>query len=197
MGNLAKVEAIKDLLKIETPEILILQETKIEGDSLLHISSNKWKKNAGKAISARGSSRGLPTLWADEEFTLEISFDTQHWIYTELHHKTSKLILSLFNLYVLVMQTEKKECWLTLVDFIESYTPRNIIVAGDLNLIFESKEKRGGNNSKDQMLPLVEDPMHQCDLLDIKPNQELFTWANNRVGLDHIAARLNRFLVQS
>ena len=103
MGNPVKSEAVKDLLKIETPEILMLQETKIEGDSLLQINSNKWKKNAGKAISIKGSSRGLATLWADEEFTLESSFDTQHWIYTELHHKTSKLILSLFNLYVPVL----------------------------------------------------------------------------------------------
>ena len=108
LGNPEKAEAVKDILKIETPEILMLQETKIEGDTLLHISSNKWKKNAGKAISARGSFGGLTTLWAEEEFTLESSFDTQHWIYTELHHKSSKLILSLFNLYVPVLQEEKK-----------------------------------------------------------------------------------------
>ena len=197
MGNPVKSEAVKDLLKIETPEILMLQETKIEGGSLLQISSNKWKKNAGKAISARGSFGGLATLWAEEEFTLESSFDTQHWIYTELHHKSSKLILSLFNLYVPVLQVEKKECWPTLADFIEIYTPLNIIVVGDLNLIFDSKEKRGGNNSKDQMLPLVEDLMHQWDLINIKSNQGLFTWTNNRARPDHIVARLDRFLVQS
>ena len=74
-----------------------------------------------------------------------------------------------------------------MVDFIEIYTPRNIIIVGDLNLIFDSKEKRGGNKSKDQMLPLVEDLMHQWDLLDIKPSRGLFTWTNNRVGPNHIA----------
>ena len=46
-----------------------------------------------------------------------------------------------------------------MVDFIDIYTPHNIIIAGDLNLIFDSKEKRGGNNSTDQMLSLVEDIM--------------------------------------
>ena len=78
LGNPAKAEVVKDLLKIETPEILTLQETKIEGYSLLQISSNKWKKNAWKAINSRGSSGGLATLWEEEEFTLESSFDTQH-----------------------------------------------------------------------------------------------------------------------
>ena len=64
-------------------------------------------------------------------------------------------------------------------------------------MIFDSKEKRGGNNNKDQMLPLVEDLIHQWDLIDIKSNQGMFTWTNNRDGPEHIAARLDRFLVQS
>ena len=76
LGNPSKAEAIKDLLKIEILEILMLQETKIEGETLLHISSSKWKKNVRKAISARGTSRGLATLWSDEEFSLENSFET-------------------------------------------------------------------------------------------------------------------------
>ena len=74
-------------------------------------------------------------------------------------------------MYVPVLQPEKKDCWLTLAYFIEIYTPRNIIIVGDLNLIFDSKEKRGGNNSKDQMFSLVEDIMQQWDLLDISQKE--------------------------
>ena len=73
-----KAEAIKDLLKIEPPEILMLQETKIEGDTLLDINKSKWKKNAGKVVSARGSSGGISTLCSEEQFHLENSFKTQH-----------------------------------------------------------------------------------------------------------------------
>jgi exonuclease III len=62
LGNPLKSEAVKDLLKNESPEILILQETKIEGETLLEIIKLKWKKNAGKDMSARGSSGGLTTL---------------------------------------------------------------------------------------------------------------------------------------
>ena len=79
-----KAEAIKDLLKVESLKILMLQETKNEGDILLEISKKKWKKNAGRAISARGSSGGLATLWSEDKFHLESSFETQHWIFTEL-----------------------------------------------------------------------------------------------------------------
>ena len=76
LGNPSKAEAVKDLLKIEVPEILMLQETNIEGETLLHISSTKWKKKVGKAISTRGTFGGLATLWSDEEFTLEFSLET-------------------------------------------------------------------------------------------------------------------------
>ena len=69
-------EAVKDLLKIETPEILMLQETKIEGETLLHISNSKWKKNAEKDISVGGTSGDLATLWSDDESSLESSFET-------------------------------------------------------------------------------------------------------------------------
>ena len=57
-----KAEAIKDLLNMEPTEIVILQETKIEGNTLLDISKLKWKKNAGKVVRSRGSSGGIATL---------------------------------------------------------------------------------------------------------------------------------------
>ena len=63
LGNPSKAEVVKDLLRIAYPDILLLQETKIEEDTLLSLSKNIWKKNAGKAMSARGSSGGLATLW--------------------------------------------------------------------------------------------------------------------------------------
>jgi exonuclease III len=84
LGNPLKVEAVKYLLKFESPDILLLQETKIEGETLLEISNLKWKKNTRKSISTRGSSSSLTTLWVKGKFQLEISFETQHWIFTKL-----------------------------------------------------------------------------------------------------------------
>ena len=114
-----KAEAVKDLLKIEPSDILMLQETKIEGKALLDISKKKWKKKVGKAISSRGSSGGLVTLWSEDLFQLKNSHETQHWIFTELMHNPSKLTLSLFNLYVPVLYSEKRDCWTSLIAFLE------------------------------------------------------------------------------
>jgi len=68
LGNPLKVEAVKDLLRMEISDILLLQETKIEEDALLSLSRTKWKKNSGKVVSARGTSRGLATLWSEDKF---------------------------------------------------------------------------------------------------------------------------------
>jgi len=69
-------------------------------------------------------------------------------------------------------------------------------LAGDLNIVLKFKEKRGGIHSRDPFLPLVEGLIQDWDLVDFIPAKGLFTWSNNRVGGEHISARLDRFLVQ-
>jgi hypothetical protein len=96
----------------------MLQETKIEWDSLLDLSKSKWKTKSKKAVRARGTCGRLATLWEEDKFHLEISFEMQHWIYTELRHLASKITLALFNIYVPVLYAEKKDRWQTLSDFL-------------------------------------------------------------------------------
>jgi len=111
-------------------------------------------------------------------------------------HNPSKLSFSLFNLYVPVLYSEKRDCWTSLIAFLEQHSPKNIILAGDLNIVLKHKEKRGGTHSRDPFLPMVEGLIQDWDLTDLIPVKGLHTWTNNRVGADHISARLDRFLVQ-
>eukprot|EP00253_Pinus_taeda_P029442 PITA_29442 len=173
----------------------MLQETKIEGEILLNTSNTKWKFDSGKVVSARGSAGGIGTFWSKNSFSLERSFETQHWIYTELHHTTRNLILALFNMYVPVHYDEKKKCWKTLLDFLERLNPMKIVIGGDLNIILDPKEKRGGTFSRDPFLSTVENWILQWDLVDFKPVKGEYTWTNNRTGENHISARLDRFLI--
>ena len=47
LGNSSKVEAVNDLIRMDSPDVLMLQETKIDEDSLLSISCKRWKTNVG------------------------------------------------------------------------------------------------------------------------------------------------------
>ena len=61
LGSPLKEEAIRDLVRVMTPEFLLIQETKLE-DALLRASILFWKKGPGRAVSARGASGGLATF---------------------------------------------------------------------------------------------------------------------------------------
>ena len=65
----SKVEDVKDLLRMDSLVILLLQETKIEEDFLLSLSNKNWKMNVGKVVSARGTAGGITALWP-ENFSL-------------------------------------------------------------------------------------------------------------------------------
>ena len=120
-----------------------------------------------------------------------------HWIYTNLHHIDSGTRVSLFNLYVPNLLHEKKNYWDSVQAFLNLHNPRNIILAGDLNITLAVDEKKGGTPIRDQAKEWVEDIILGWDLLDIKPSVGKFTWTNKRRGPGHIAARLDRFLIHS
>ena len=111
LRNPIKADAVKDLMKMDPLDILLLQETKIEEESLLLLSKSKWKLNVGKTVSARGTSGGLSTIWCEEKFQLKSCYVTQHWIFTEFFHISNKISFTLFNCYVPVNFNEKKDCW--------------------------------------------------------------------------------------
>ena len=48
IGNSSKVEVVKDILRMASPDVLLLQETKIDEDSLLSQSKKNWKKMQGR-----------------------------------------------------------------------------------------------------------------------------------------------------
>ena len=173
----------------------MLQETKIDEESILSISSKRWKLNVGKAVSARGTAGGIATLWTGNDFTLENSHRSQHWIFTKLRHIPSKKVICLFNLYVPVNLHEKRECWSLLAAFLIANSFSNLIIARDLNLILNAKEKVGGVYGRDPMLNWVDNFILKWELIDFKPKRGKFTWSNNRLGATNISTRLNRFLV--
>ena len=65
-------------------------------------------------------------------------------------------------------------------------------MVGDLNLVIDPKEKRGGNSGRDQMIPLVEELILHWDLLDFKPKRGLYTWNLCRHGIEFFQKHLYR-----
>ena len=56
------MKQFKISMRMENLDILLLQETKIDEDSLILLSNSKWNLKVGKAVSTRGTSGGLATV---------------------------------------------------------------------------------------------------------------------------------------
>lgn len=157
MGSKIKEEATKSLIRSDSPDILLIQKTKMEDKVFLHIEKNLWKRSEGQAVSARGASGGLGTLWNANKFSKVKEVANPHWLFTKLKHVDSVETLCLFNVYVPVSAGEKKICWDSIRGLAESEDLANIIIAGDLNLTLSLAEKRGGSIVRDLAREWVED----------------------------------------
>ena len=91
-------------------DILLIQETKMSQQDSVKVLKNAWSSQ-GVASNARGASGGLCTMWNASKLDLIHSDPRKHWICTQLLHKESGQIVSLFNIYVPQHIDEKRNCW--------------------------------------------------------------------------------------
>ena len=66
LGGENKVEAIRNIIKSERPNILLLQETKMSDVEVLALSHHFWTTNQGNAISSSGASGGIATFFSSK-----------------------------------------------------------------------------------------------------------------------------------
>lgn len=114
-----------------------------------------------------------------------------------MQHLVTKEIFHLFNVYIPANAGEKKACWDSIRSQEDLVNLENIIIVGDLNLTLLSSNKRGGSVVRYPARECTEDLMQDWDLLDIKPIFGKYTWSNKRIVPGHIAAKLDRFFIQS
>ena len=99
LGSKLKEEALKDIVRMYSPEILLIQETKLEDLLLLQASKVFWHKGQGSVVSARGASEGIASFWDSSKYDLIHEECCPHWLLTKLLHKESGHQVSMFNLY--------------------------------------------------------------------------------------------------
>ena len=195
LGSKSKEEAMMDLVSLHQPDIFLIQETKMEEAAFLQVSTKFWKKQGKAAISSRGASGGIGTLWDDKKFeAIDIKYSS-NWILTLLRKKDTNTLVRIFNIYAPNSFADKKTCW-NLLREERSNQLGNVILGGDFNVTLSQDERKGGSRVRDPFKEIVDDLILEWDLMDIKPSMGKYTWSNKRTGPGHIAARLDRFLVQ-
>ena len=108
LGSHLKEEAMKYLMCISSPDVLLVQETELEEHEFIKASNLFWEKGEGVTLSARGASGGLGTLCNSSKFELIHTTTYIHWILTTLRHKDLDHLVSIFNIYVPALYSKKK-----------------------------------------------------------------------------------------
>ena len=99
LGSLIKVDAIRYILKSKRPNILLIQETKMEKQEVMALSYLFWKKYHGKSISSRGASGGITTFCNSNNYTIKSMKENNQWVITELQSKDKQYSICVCNVY--------------------------------------------------------------------------------------------------
>lgn len=195
MGSSLKTNAVRDLLKSEHPDILLLQETKINDQDFKNfLKINKIYE--GTTISASGASGGIGTIWDKRNWKLLSQKHSSWWLRSDVQNVTKTEEYTIYNIYAPHQLHDKAACWNSIKEDLLEMQGRSIFLGGDLNLIRNSEEKLGGNFLADSSRDSLEEIILNHNLVDFQPQNGRFTWSNKRTGRHNIKERLDRILVQ-
>ena len=97
LGHPSQIKFLKDLIKSEKPDILLIQETKLSSQEI-DVIIEKSRIYEGLAISATGASGGISTIWKKRKWKLQQHTKIDHWINTKLENLETHRIVSIYNI---------------------------------------------------------------------------------------------------
>ena len=109
LGHPSKVLALRDLIHSEKPDIILIQETKLEQQEIRGIIDQQ-KQYKGCTSDSRGSSGGIATLWDHNKWTYVSVNLQQHWIRTTFDSRTNDQTVIIYNMYAPNHYREKEIC---------------------------------------------------------------------------------------
>lgn len=191
-----KVEALKNMIKNEKTDLVLLQETKMQSADLLALTGTIWAGSQGVPVKAQGASGGIATI-VSSKFNIISSVKNNHWMTSEIKTQDSNSSIFICNVYGPIHHRDKVNFWEDLSNLKDSMQGGKLIIVGDFNVKKSQQEKRGGSIVCDPFGERLEDLLVDLDLIDIPLKNAKYTWNNRRCGAGHIAARIDRFLVCS
>lgn len=110
LGTTFKINAARDILVNEKPDIYMIQETKTskqENQKLIQ----KLRNYEGTVLEATEASGGICTIWDKRKWELINQKISNHWIKTDLRDLNTKALYGIMNVYSPNHYREKEHCW--------------------------------------------------------------------------------------
>jgi exonuclease III len=144
LNGRSKQRILRDCIRVENPDILLLQETKCVGTEAETIFQCIWRGCEFIHTDSTGASGGLAILWNPNNITLRRPFSTIGTLTAHFEITGSTQEGDITNVYGPQSQQEKDKLmkWITHIKTLLSMP--NWILGGDFNMILSLEEKKGG-----------------------------------------------------
>ncbi|KAJ9701108.1 hypothetical protein PVL29_006452 [Vitis rotundifolia] len=190
LGSKKKRRVVKDFLRLQNPDVVMLQETKREVcdrrfvGSVWSVRNKEWA-----ALPACGASGGILIIWDSKKMSSEEVIIGSFSVSVKfLMEGCGPLWLSA--VYGPNNPLIRKDFWVELADLFGLTFPL-WCVGGDFNVIRRGSEKLGGSSFTSSMRDF-DGFIRDCELLDSPLRNAQFTWSNMQES--PVCKRLDRFL---
>lgn len=193
LDSTPKKLALKRIFEVESPDIILLQETLGPAESITHALSSLSARWNFLASDALGRSGGLVIGYNPKSIKLDSSWGGHGFMGAAIFSIDLGLTLRIINIYGPCHQREN--FWSHLLDCNLMSLDR-IILGGDMNFSLGFSESWGLMAQTDPITNFIKSLLEQHDFIDIPMQKPLPTWRNRRVGTAALARRLDRFLMR-
>jgi hypothetical protein len=191
LAGALKKPSLKRVIATEHPDVLLLQETMGVGEevkSSLELLLPGWNFIT---VDAMGRSGGLATGWNSHNIQVINTWGLDSGLGITVLTPELKDVIHILNIYG--PYQNKKPFWDSLLS--KSFFKELLILGGDLNLSLGPSEVWGDSARPDPLADFFCQKFVECRLTDLDPILLKPTWKNNRVGIEGVAKRLDRFLI--
>ena len=137
-----KQKIIRNIIRDQRSDILMIQETKMRKDSLGNIKFSSLM--SGEASDSDGASGGLLTLFKTKSFRVELVFNEGNILFCKVFHFHTNEFWFLLNIYAPNNKRDRKSYWARAEGSVQNKNMKKGIIMGDFNTPLMDKEKKGG-----------------------------------------------------
>ena len=185
-------KGLTDILKINSPEILILTETRLGGSRATELASS-FPFDGFLCTNTIGFTGGIWILWKSDAVEVELLCATEQEIHVSVKVRGSNSLWLLSAIYASSRRSERRILWENL-KIIADHHNLPWVMLGDFNDILNTEEKWGGNSPSNSRMSEFRNCINACNMIDLGLSGPKFTWSNCHDINSLIMERLDRAL---
>jgi exonuclease III len=180
LNGRSKQKMLRELILVETPDVVLLQETKCTSEDIDRLLPYCWRQGGAVSIDATGTAGGLAILWNTNVVLME-NFRTTRWSITADYRLIGSNKPGHLTSVYGPASPRDKQAFLRSLSYLSSLTQYNRwIVGGDFNIIRSLKEKKGGSRRLDRDSCDFNSLIDDLRLIDLEASNDIHTWTNRR-----------------